>query len=114
MLQVKLLEMPLTELEDSINAELDDNPALESENPDDMLNENVANDDSPTDDEYDNSSDEDAYEAESEKEERKDELDQALESIGKDDQMPDYNTDRYNNQDSADYEEMVYGDTTSF
>ncbi len=57
---------------------------------------------------------EDAYEAESEKEERKDELDQALESIGKDDQMPDYNTDRYNNQDSADYEEMVYGDTTSF
>ena len=33
-----------------------------------------------------------------EKEERKDELDQALESIGKDDQMPDYNTDRYNNQ----------------
>lgn len=114
MLQVKLLEMPLTELEDSINAELDDNPALESENPDDMLNENVANDDSPADDEYGNSSDEDAYEAESEKEERKDELDQALESIGKDDQMPDYNTDRYNNQDSADYEEMVYGDTTSF
>ena len=114
MLQVKLLEMPLTELEDSINAELDDNPALESENPDDMLNENVANDDLPADDEYDNSSDEDAYEAESEKEERKDELDQALESIGKDDQMPDYNTDRYNNQDSADYEEMVYGDTTSF
>ena len=34
-----------------------------------MLNENVANDDSPADDEYDNSSDEDAYEAESEKEE---------------------------------------------
>ena len=114
MLQVKLLEMPLTELEDSINAELDDNPALESENPDDMLNENVANDDSPADDEYDNSNDEDAYEAESEKEARKDELDQALESIGKDDQMPDYNTDRYNNQDSADYEEMIYGDTTSF
>ena len=43
-------------------------------------------------------------------EERKDELDQALESIGKDDQMPDYNTDRYNNQDRADYEEMVYGE----
>ena len=55
-----------------------------------------------------------AYEAQSEKEERKDELDQALESIGQDDQMPDYNTDRYNNQDNADYEEMVYGDTTSF
>ena len=71
MLQVKLLEMPLTELEDSINAELDDNPALESENPDDMLNENVANDDSPADDEYDNSSDEDAYEADLKREERR-------------------------------------------
>ena len=68
-------------------------------------------------DDSDNSNDDefgdDAYEAQSEKEERKDELDQALESIGKDDQMPDYNTDRYNTQ-NADYEEMVYGDTTSF
>lgn len=27
--------------------------------------------------------------------------------------MPDYNTDRYNTQ-NADYEEMVYGNTTSF
>ena len=116
MLQVKLLEMPLTELEDSVNAELDDNPALESENPDDMLNENYDGD-SPLEDNSENSNDdndEDAYEAQSEQEERKDELDQALESIGKDDQMPDYNTDSYNNQDNADYEEMVYGDTTSF
>ena len=116
MLQVKLLEMPLTELEDSVNAELDDNPALESENPDDMLNENYDGD-TPLEDNSENSNDdndEDAYEAQSEQEERKDELDQALESIGQDDQMPDYNTDSYNNQDNADYEEMVYGDTTSF
>ena len=116
MLQVKLLEMPLTELEESVNAELDDNPALESENPDDMLNENYDGD-SPLDDNSENSNnsdDDDTYEAQSEQEERKDELDQALESIGQDDQMPDYNTDRYNNQDNADYEEMVYGDTTSF
>ena len=115
MLQVKLLEMPLTELEESVNAELDDNPALESENPDDMLNENYDGD-SPLDDNSENSneSNDDTYEAQSEQEERKDELDQALESIGQDDQMPDYNTDRYNNQDNADYEEMVYGDTTSF
>ena len=114
MLQVKLLEMPLTELEDSVNAELDDNPALESENPDDMLNESYDGD-TPMDNDTDNSNgDTENYEAESEQEERKDELDQALESIGQDDQMPDYNTDRYNNQDNADYEEMVYGDTTSF
>ena len=29
MMQIKLLEMPLTELEESINTELYDNPALE-------------------------------------------------------------------------------------
>lgn len=115
-LQVKMLEMPLNELEDNINAELDDNPALETENPDDALM-GEGNEDRSALDESDNSNDDefgdDAYEAQSEKEERKDELDQALESIGKDDQMPDYNTDRYNTQ-NADYEEMVYGDTTSF
>lgn len=116
-LQVKLLEMPLTELEESVNAELDDNPALESENPDDMLNESYDGEtpmDTDTENYNDDSNEEAAYEAQSEKEERKDELDQALESIGRDDQMPDYNTDRYSNQDNADYEEMVYGDTTSF
>ena len=116
MLQVKMLEMPLNELEDNINAELDDHPALETENPDDALM-GEGNEDRSALDDSDNSNDDefgdDAYEAQSEKEERKDELDQALESIGKDDQMPDYNTDRYNTQ-NADYEEMVYGDTTSF
>ena len=116
MLQVKMLEMPRNELEDNINAELDDNPALETENPDDALM-GEGNEDRSALDDSDNSNDDefgdDAYEAQSEKEERKDELDQALESIGKDDQMPDYNTDRYNTQ-NADYEEMVYGDTTSF
>ncbi len=116
MLQVKMLEMPLNELEDNINAELDDNPALETENPDDELMGEGNEDRSALDDSDNSNNDEfgdDAYEAQSEKEERKDELDQALESIGKDDQMPDYNTDRYNTQ-NADYEEMVYGDTTSF
>lgn len=116
MLQVKMLEMPLNELEDNINAELDDNPALETENPDDALM-GEGNEDRSALDDSDNSNDDefgdDTYEAQSEKEERKDELDQALESIGKDDQMPDYNTDRYNTQ-NADYEEMVYGNTTSF
>ncbi len=115
MLQVKLLEMPLTELEDNINAELDDNPALESENPDDaLMGEN--NEDRSALDDSENSNDddsEDAYEAQTEKEEREDALDSALEGIGQDDQMPDYNTER-NNTQNADYEEMVYGDTTSF
>ena len=115
MLQVKLLEMPLTELEDNINAELDDNPALESENPDDALMGEGNEDRSALDDEDDSNEDfdGDSYEAQTEKEEREDALDSALEGIGQDDQMPDYNTERYNTQ-NADYEEMVYGDTTSF
>ncbi len=76
MLQVKLLEMPLTELEESINAELDDNPALESENPDDMLSESYDGD-SPLEHDADSSNSDsdtdsdDAYEAQSEKEEKK-------------------------------------------
>jgi len=116
MLQVKLLEMPLTELEESVNAELDDNPALESENPDDALMGENNEDGSALDDNSENSNDEDsedAYEAQTEKEEREDALDSALEGIGQDDQMPDYNAERYST-DNADYEEMVYGDTTSF
>ena len=115
-LQVKLLEMPLTELEDNINAELDDNPALESETPDDALMGEGNEDRSALDDEPENSNGEDgedAYEAQTEKEEREDALDSALEGIGQDDQMPDYHTEQYNTQ-NADYEEMVYGDTTSF
>ena len=114
MLQVKLLEMPLTELEDSVNAELDDNPALESENPDDLLT-NEATEDGILLDNNDthNSNEEDDYEVKTEKEERKDALESALENIGRDDLMPDYNTERTQRQD-ADYEEMVYGDTTSF
>jgi RNA polymerase sigma-54 factor len=115
MLQVKLLEMPLTELENNIYAELDDNPALESENPDcSLLGED--NEDRSAIDDPDNGNDadsEDAYEVQTEKEEREDALDSALEGIGQDDQMPDYNTER-NNIQTADYEEMVYGDTTSF
>lgn len=70
MLQVKMLEMPLNELEDNINAELDDNPALETENPDDALM-GEGNEDRSALDDSDNSNDDefgdDAYEAQSEK-----------------------------------------------
>ncbi len=115
MLQVKLLEMPLTELEDNINAELDDNPALESETPDDAMMGEGNEDRSALEDSENSNGDnsEDAYEAQTEKEEREDALDSALEGIGRDDQMPDYYTER-NSTQNADYEEMVYGNTTSF
>lgn len=108
MLQVKLLEMPLTELEESINAELDDNPALECEPADDMMNDRDDSIDGSSGDNVD-----DDFETQNEQEERKDALDSALESIGQDDQMPDYNTER-NNTQNAEYEEMVYGNTISF
>lgn len=102
MLQVKLLEMPLTELEESVTAELDDNPALETANDDpDYQPEETDKDEELPD-----------FEEQSEQEERKDALDSALERIGDDDDPPVY-TSQSNNND-ADYEEMVYGDTTSF
>lgn len=103
MLQVRLLEMPLTELEESVHAELDDNPALEPASTDDAL-------DAPAAGEGEAASDD--YEAQAEREERADALDDALEGIGRDDEMPaTYGAGGYQN---AEYEEMVYGDTVSF
>lgn len=106
MLQVKLLEMPLTELEQKISAELDDNPALERASDEDIP-QTENNDDN--NDISDNNTDDTEYE----KEEREDALDSALEEIGKDDAMPDYEVS-HNNTDNADYEEMVYGSNSSF
>ena len=103
MLQVRLLEMPLTELEESINVELDDNPALETMSIDDAMS-----------DERDdmNSGEVETFEQQTEREEREDALENALSNIGRDDEMPEsYVQGFYQN---AEYEEMVYGDTISF
>lgn len=109
MLQVKLLEMPLTELEENVRAELDDNPALE-----------VASDASEESDGYgdlaqdDTHTEGDTYEQEQEREERQDALDDALERMtGDDNELPTYDAKNHMHG-NADYEEMVYGDTTSF
>lgn len=104
MLQVKLLEMPLTELEQNINMELDDNPALEAMSPDDALSEE--RDDGMNEEAYE------TYEQQTEREEREDALDNALSNIGRDDEMPQYFGQ--GNYQNAEYEEMVYGDTISF
>ena len=79
MLQVRLLEMPLTELEESINVELDDNPALETMSIDDAMS-----------DERDdmNSGEVETFEQQTEREEREDALENALSNIGRDDEMP--------------------------
>jgi len=102
MLQVKLLEMPLAELEQSVKDELNDNPALEKSMTDDPT---AANDDQ---DIHDNES----FEQQQEREEREEALDNALQNIGRDDEMP--VAYGQNNSQNADYEEIVYGDTTSF
>ena len=77
MLQVRLLEMPLTELEQSIMTEIDDNPALESENADDMPATEPTQDDAPDGEED--------FDTATEREERESALDEALQKIGMDD-----------------------------
>ena len=103
MLQVKLLEMPLTELEESVNAELDDNPALEAGG------EETDNIDSNDTVEH---SEDDDFDTLQEREERQDALDSALERMQSDDDLPTYDSRQQRN--NAEYEEIVYGDTTSF
>ena len=124
MLQVHLLEMPLTELEQSVNAELDDNPALETTSPEDVFegchmegNDSSTSygDDSQPSSGSDSASDNDDFDASKEREERDSALNDALERIGGgDDDMPTAGYTGGSGADSADYEEMVYGDTTSF
>lgn len=127
MLAVKLLEMPLTELEQSVQAEIDDNPAMESSSPDDALYDNECQpsggDDTPTADSRDSyDADDDAYsdtaddfDKATEKEERESALDDALANIGMDDQMPDVaHAGAYDSNYNADQEEIVYGEQASF
>lgn len=102
MLQVKLLEMPITELEESINAELDDNPALETASPDEIVDGGDINE--PQEDED--------FEQQTEREDREEALDSALERLGSDDEMP--TAYGQHSTQNADYEEIVYGDTVSF
>ena len=101
MLQVKLLEMPLAQLEQNVISEMDDNPALERN----VEEENYPYDE-PTANETEN------YEQMTEREEREQELERALDSIDSDDRMPEYHA--YEQQQNAEQEEMVWGAGTSF
>ena len=141
MLQVKLMEMPVAELEENVHAELDDNPALEvASDPADGLQPTSA-DEAPgtvadpsgtddvraadgsardggsgeTDDETDDEADDEAdrYSREQDSDLRQTALDNALEGIGRDDEMPPAYAPGTGGGD-ADYEEMVYGTTASF
>ena len=106
MLVVHLLEMPLTELEQSVNAELDDNPALESGDADEPA-------DTAGNATADDGADED-FDTAKEREERASALDDALAGIGMDDEMPEPTATWGDGGQGADYEEMAYGDRVSF
>ena len=108
MLVVHLLEMPLTELEQSVTAEIDDNPALESGAPEDAREAEPAHDAAD-----DGAADED-FDAAKEREERASALDDALAGIGMDDEMPEPYSPGGGGDQGADYEERTYGDQTSF
>lgn len=114
MLQVKLLEMPLPELEENVLAELDDNPALEERHDDlDGSDKERGTDDGALSGAEE--SEAELYEEKSEREEREEALDKALESLGSDDELP--APDGYvasPGNSNADYEEIIWGDTTSF
>lgn len=101
LLQASLVELPVTQLMERIQTEMDDNPALEvsdddyNDYPD--LSENT---------DYQESSDD------FEREERQSALDDALNSIGRDDEeLPVY---QGGNNTSEEREEIVYGETLSF
>lgn len=81
LLQVKILELPINELEERVKTEMDDNPALEVNAESDDYSANAENDDSGDDEEED-------FEKSQERDDRQSELDNALSNIGSDDEMP--------------------------
>ena len=108
MLVSSLVELPITQLADRINTEMNDNPALEVESPGENT-EFADYSDFPENTEYTEKSDETSM---SEREERQSALDAALENIGRDDEeLPVYHG---GNNLSEDREEVVFGTTESF
>lgn len=110
---VRMLEMPLAQMEQNIQAELDENPALEGEEQQDDVLTAIADDGDNSDD--DGEEGEENFEEREEREERKDELDSVLDSLDSDDRLPSSDYERANNHDSdADQEERVFGSMESF
>ena len=106
LLQAALVELPVAQLVDRVNIEMNDNPALEVD----------ADYDEPEVLDFQDSSDYgdggDDYETSSEREERQSALDDALSNIGRDDEdLPVY---QGGSAVAEEREEMVYGETVSF
>ena len=109
LLQSSLIELPVAQLVDRINTEMNDNPALETESPYD--DNTIATEEA----DFGGGSDADGtedFETATEREERQSALDEALNGIGRDDEdLPVYQS---GSSYSEDREEMVYGETESF
>ena len=109
LLQSSLIELPVAQLVDRINTEMNDNPALETESPYD--DDSIATEEA----DFGGGSDADGaedFETATEREERQSALDEALNGIGRDDEdLPVYQS---GSSYSEDREEMVYGETESF
>lgn len=103
LLQVKLLELPVNELEQRINIEMDDNPALESKG--------ITDDDNDAPKDHNENDDFEDYGNSIEQEDRQSALNEALENMSKDDEMPVYNG---GNGEQGDFNEIVFGEYTSF
>jgi RNA polymerase sigma-54 factor len=101
LLQAQLIELPITQLLDRVNAEMDDNPALE-------VNTDEDTEFSEFPENPDNAESSDSYE----QEQRQSALDDALESIGRDDEeLPVYQGGLSFQEEREDF---VYGASLSF
>ena len=100
----RLLEMPLVQFEESVNTELNENGALEENMPDDFMAPDSDYDSTPAE------TGDETFDQQNEREERQEQLDQALETMGMDDQM-ESPAQQHNNED---YVEPVFGNNDSF
>ena len=110
LLQAQLVELPVAQLLERINTEMDDNPALEMSTESPELAEYADYPDSA--EAADGQEGPEDYEAQRDREDRQEALDVALENIGRDDEeLPVYDGRR---NLSEEHEEMVYGESVSF
>lgn len=101
-----LMELPINRLLEEINAELDDNPALEIDNSQEPVQQHESYDEPPGGDDAD-----DDFDLQQEREERQSAFEAALENIGRDDdELP-----VYGSRDTGErHDEIIYGEEKSF
>ena len=107
LLQAQLVELPITQLLERINTEMNDNPALEA----DADRADYLESPEPSEG-LDSTDEDDDFDSQREREDRQSALDAALESIGRDDEeLPVY---QGGSSVGEEREEYILGDTVSF